>query len=267
MELYHNNMSVCAQKVRLVLREKELRPVEHHLNLRAGDQFRPEYLALNPKGVVPTLLDRGEPIIESTVICEYLEDTYPEVPLRPQDTVARARMRLWTMLPDTGLHQACGITSFAIAFRQQMLALPAEERERQLAAKPDPVAREHVRNTIELGLDAPGVPEALRFYDKVLTQMSRQLEATPWLAGEEYSLADATLLPYVCRLEDLSFSWLWEKRPAIASWLVRCKARPSYAGIADYLDLKYLELMNRCGREQQARVQALLGNGPHGRRA
>lgn len=260
MELYHNNMSVCAQKVRLVLREKGLQPIEHHLNLRAGDQTRPEYLQLNPKGVVPTLVDRGAPIIESTVICEYLEDTYPEPPLCPHDTVARARMRLWTMLPDTGLHQACGITSFAVAFRHQMLALPAEERERQLAEKPDPVAREHIRRTIELGLDAPGVPEALRFYDKVLGKMSGQLEATPWLAGERYSLAEAALLPYVCRLEDLSFSWLWEgRRPAIGAWLARCKARPNYAGIADYLDPKYLDLMGRSGRELTGKVRALLG--------
>src|SRR5271170_884960 len=136
MELYHNNMSVCAQKVRLVLREKQLRPVEHHLNLRAGDATRPEYLKLNPNGVIPTLIDQGAPIIESTVICEYLEDTFPDFPLRPADTLQRAAMRLWTLLPDAGLHRACGVSTFAIAFRHQMLALPAQEIERQLAAKP-----------------------------------------------------------------------------------------------------------------------------------
>src|SRR4051812_6777343 len=55
LELYHNDMSVCAAKVRLTLAEKGVPYTGHHLNLRAGDQREPGYLALNPKGVVPTL--------------------------------------------------------------------------------------------------------------------------------------------------------------------------------------------------------------------
>jgi glutathione S-transferase len=56
LTLYHNDMSVCAQKVRLCLAEKQLAYEDKHLNLRAGDQKRPEYLALNPNGYVPTLV-------------------------------------------------------------------------------------------------------------------------------------------------------------------------------------------------------------------
>jgi glutathione S-transferase len=259
MELYHNNMSVCAQKVRLVLREKGLRPVEHHLNLRAGDATRPEYLKLNPNGVIPTLIDGGMPIIESTVICEYLDDAYPDPPLRPGDPAQRAVMRLWTLKPDAGLHQACGITSFAIAFRHQMLKQPKAEIERQLAEKPDPGVRERLRQTIELGIHAPQVGPALRTYDKVLGLMNHQLESTVWLAGEHYSLADTALLPYICRLEDLGLSWMWVgRRDPIASWLQRCKARPNYSGIADYLDAKYLQLMRESGGALTADIKALL---------
>ncbi len=53
IELYHSNWSICAQKVRLVLAEKRIAATEHHLDLRARDQQKPEYLALNPKGYVP----------------------------------------------------------------------------------------------------------------------------------------------------------------------------------------------------------------------
>ena len=106
MELYHNDMAICSQKVRLVLIEKQLAPVLHHLDLRAGNSHSPEYLKINPKGVVPTLVDHDNPITESTVICEYLDDAYPEIPLRPRDSIERAAMRRWTMLPDTGLHTA-----------------------------------------------------------------------------------------------------------------------------------------------------------------
>lgn len=74
IEFYDNDMSVCAQKVRLVLAIKGLDHERHSLDLRAGDQFKPDYLKLNPKAVVPTIVDNGIPIIESTVINSYLDD-------------------------------------------------------------------------------------------------------------------------------------------------------------------------------------------------
>ena len=74
LELYHSNWSICAQKVRLVIAEKSLDVVEHHIDLRAREQQTPEYLKLNPKGYVPTLVHDGRPVIESALICEYLED-------------------------------------------------------------------------------------------------------------------------------------------------------------------------------------------------
>ncbi|MGH7929079.1 MAG: glutathione S-transferase family protein [Candidatus Binatia bacterium] len=86
IELYHNDMSVCAQKVRFALAEKKLAWEGHHLNLRAGDQQKPEYLKLNPNAVVPTLVDNGTVIIESTVINEYLDDAYLEPRLKPANS-------------------------------------------------------------------------------------------------------------------------------------------------------------------------------------
>jgi glutathione S-transferase len=94
IELYHNDMSVCAQKVRFALAEKKLAWEGRHLNLRAGDQQKPEYLKLNPKAVVPTLVDSGMVIIESTVINEYLDDAYPEPRLKPADAGGRAHAAL-----------------------------------------------------------------------------------------------------------------------------------------------------------------------------
>ena len=72
--LYHNDMSVCAAKVRMLLDEKQIAWTSIHMNLRAGDTHKPEYVKLNPNRVVPTLVHEGEPIIESNVICEYVQD-------------------------------------------------------------------------------------------------------------------------------------------------------------------------------------------------
>ena len=262
MELYHNNMSTCAQKVRLVLREKGIDATLHHLDLRAGEQNTPAYLKLNPKGVVPTLIDRGQPIVESTVICEYLEDVAPQVPLRPADPLWRARMRLWTMQPDAGLHRAVGMTCTAVAFRHQHLARGPEKLAAYLAGRPDPVAREQLRALIEQGLDAPGVGAALRSYDEFVGRMARQLAATPWLAGEAFSLADAMALPYLVRLEHLGFEWWWTDpargRGAVGDWLARCKARPSYAAIADFIDAGFVAQLASSGAAARERVAAEL---------
>jgi len=258
MELYQSRMSVCSQKVRLVLREKHLTPVEHDLNLRAGDSTRPEYLKLNPNGVVPTLVDRGAVIVESTVICEYLEDAYPDPPMRPKDMAQRAAMRIWTQRVDTGLHTACGVTSFAIAFRGQLLQQPAEAVEQYIASKPIPEMRENIRQTLKLGVQAPQAASALKTYDRIIGLMADQLDRTPWLAGEDYSLADAALLPYVCRLEHLAMSWTWDHRASVARWLERCRMRSNYVAIADYLDAHYLALMRESGESARPALEAAL---------
>lgn len=252
MELYHNNMSVCSQKVRLVLREKGLSPTEHHLNLRAGESHTPEYLKLNPKGVVPTLIDHDRPIIESTVICEYLDDAYPQAPLRPKDPLLRATMRLFTQTCDTGVHMACATVSFSIAFRFQ-------NPEPMIRTSPNPAAAALMRVIVEKGVDAPMVPGAVKTYDKLLADMNHQLESTTWLAGGEYSLAETALVPYVLRLEHLNLAWMYEdKRTPVARWLERCKSRPNYAGVSNYIDPHYLEVMQPNGLEVRDKIKAML---------
>src|SRR5262245_32702509 len=100
IDLYHHGSSVCAAKVRFALGEKRLAWEGHYLDLHKGDQFAPEYLKLNPKGVVPTLVHDGRVIVESTVINEYLDEVSPEAPLKPDNPGARAAMRVWTKAVD-----------------------------------------------------------------------------------------------------------------------------------------------------------------------
>src|ERR1700757_728677 len=117
--LYHSINSVCAQKVRIVLAEKEL-PYREHLMTLAGDQFDPAYMKLNPNGVVPTLLHDGRAIVESPVILYYLDEAFPEKPLMPRDPYTRATVRLYNKLIDEYVHNSCAILSFATAFRARL---------------------------------------------------------------------------------------------------------------------------------------------------
>ena len=253
MELYHGNMSVCVQKVRVVLAEKNIKPTFHHLDIGAGDTHTPEYLKLNPKGVVPTLVVNDKPIIESTVICEYLDDAHPEIPLRPKDPYLLSQMRLWTMIPDAGLHLWCSTVSFAIAWRHQ-------DRTEQMKKWSEEVKAQRME-AIEQGLDAPLVAPHLKSYVGVLQKMGKTLKSSKWLAGDDFSLADVAMLPYVCRLDDLALNWIWEDdeemRP-IADWLTRCRARKGYAGIEDFHDKQVVANMKRHGSESRQKIEQIL---------
>ena len=253
MELYHNDMSVCSQKVRVTLAEKGLEATKHHLDLGAGDSHTPEYLALNPKGVVPTLIDNDKVIIESTVICEYLDDAYPDIPLRPTDPYELSQMRHWTLVPDAGLHLWCSTVSFALAWRhqdrtEQMKKWNAQVRAERMAA-------------IELGLDAPLVAPHLNNYVDVLYKMAKALKGREWLVGNAYSLADIAMLPYVCRLDDMEQQWIWQDNPALApltEWLARCRARPSYIAITAHNNPEIIANMYKFGQPEIPNVAKLI---------
>src|ERR1700745_2467267 len=104
LELYSAPQSTCSQKARLTLAEKNLNFVEHKMKLFQNDQLKPEYLKLNPNGVVPTLVDDGTPIVDSSVIMEYLDEVYPEIALSPSEPKRRGSMRGGLSFFQTGPH-------------------------------------------------------------------------------------------------------------------------------------------------------------------
>ena len=91
LALYHNDMSLCAQKVRVCLAEKGLAWESRHLVLRAGEHQQPWYLKLNRRAVVPTLIDGDQVVPELNVILEYLEEAFPDPPLAPRMPMAGPR--------------------------------------------------------------------------------------------------------------------------------------------------------------------------------
>ena len=84
LTLYHDRNAVCCQKVELVFSEKGIPFDDRVVSLFRSEQYAPEYLRINPRGVVPTIVHDGQTIIESTVICEYLDEAFPAPDLRPR---------------------------------------------------------------------------------------------------------------------------------------------------------------------------------------
>ncbi len=260
IELYHFAFSTCSQKVRLVLEEKGLEFVSHEVNLLTGEQHDPEYVKLNPMQVVPTLVHDGEVLIESSLIIKYLDDAFPQPPMRPADALGRYAVDHWMKRIDEVLHRAAPIVTFALGPRKGLLEQPAEVREANIEAMPDPVARATRRSVIEHGVKAPEFAGALGVFLDTLDAMESELAERAWLSGDRFGLADASLLPYVLRLEHLAMDPLLDRsvRPALADWIARVKALPSYArAVEGWVAPAVVEMMRSGGKEAWPEIEPL----------
>ena len=261
LELYHNAASTCSQKVRMVLAEKSLDFTSRPLDLISGEQHAPEYVKLNPNHVVPTLVHDGAVLIESSLINEYLDDAFPESPMRPADAAARHGVRLWVKRFDEYVQPAIGVVTFAIGPRKMILGQPEEVREANIAAIPDPARRAARRSVIEHGVHAPEFAGALGRVVSLMDDVETALESQPWLSGEDFGLADAGLLPYVVRLDHLAMNPLLSEavRPRLADWFVRLQARPAFSvAVTAWLPELILAVLRTGGEEAWPEVEEVL---------
>ncbi len=266
LELYHNHLSSCSQKVRLVLAEKGKEWESRVVNLVTGEQHDPEYVKINPNHVVPTLVHEGRVLIESTLINEYLEDAFPEPAMRPAHPADRHTMRLWVKRIDEKVHPAAGVLTYAIGARPAVLQQPEEVREAAIEGIPDAERREARRSVLEHGVKAPQFAGALHRFVDLLDDMEAALSPGPsgWLSGESFGLADAAALPYVLRMEHLAMTPLFSgsTRPRVADWLGRVKARPSFeSAVAAWLPAPIIDLFRREGESVWADVEPLTRRG------
>ncbi|MEY2341551.1 maleylacetoacetate isomerase [Acidithiobacillus sp. IBUN Pt1247-S3] len=125
LELYGFWRSSATFRVRVALHWKGIAVTEHPINLAAGEQRQEEYLALNPMGAVPTLVDQGRVLTQSLAILEYLEDSYPQPPLLPTEPYARAWVRALANLLTADTHPL--ITPRVMSYLQQQTAWTAEQ--------------------------------------------------------------------------------------------------------------------------------------------
>ena len=260
LELYHSGLTTCSKQVRLCLAEKALDYVSHYIELWRYENLRPEYLALNPNGVVPTLVYDGRAITNSLVINEYLDDAFPQNPMKPSDPAARHSLRTWVKRIDDKVHPAAPVITFAIGPRKLLLQQPEEVREANIAAMPDPKKRAERRSVLENGVKAPEFAGALGHFLDLLDAMEENLEPGAWLSGPDFGLADAAVLPYVLRLDHMAMTSLLEPsaRPNLADWYARVQKRPSYkTAVTDWAPAPVVELFRSNGEEVWAEVEPL----------
>lgn len=232
LELYHHGSSACAAKVRFALEEKRIPWNGHVVDILRGEQFKPRFLALNPKAVVPVLVHDGFVLAESTVICEYLEETFSDHAIYPAGARERAQVRLWTKAVDEELHPACSAITYIVSHRHTILRKGAGSFEDFLkqGSTDGAAARRLKWEWIQQGIEAPGAADKIRLYDSYLYKMESALRSCEWLVGNRFTMADIAMTPYVNRLAALSMDSLWKngRLPRVEVWFDRVRSRPTF---------------------------------------
>ncbi|NKB39326.1 MAG: hypothetical protein GKR93_19515 [Gammaproteobacteria bacterium] len=236
LTLYHHWDSVCSFKVRMCLIEKNLEHESHVVDLIQFNNLQPEYLALNPNGVVPTLKDDENIIIESTIINEYLDDKYNTPSFIPADPVARAKMRTLVKLQDDVLYHVQRPAAFQLMVKRMLTNLSRDQIAELVSVHPNPEKASHFLKWATGPVDPEVVEEARQKVEPVLTRLETALDDGPWLVGRDFTLADMAYAPFVNRLQRLMFHELWADKPRLSAWMERLVDRPSFtpaAGPAD----------------------------------
>ena len=251
LRLHHSIFSASSQKVRLALVEKGLVHDSVSVDLQAGEQHTPAYRALNPRGVVPTLIHGDAVLIESAAILEYLDDVFPEPALRPHDAVARQRMRAWVRRLDDVHHPANGMMHYALLGRPALQALSPERLEAMLQAMPNRRDRALRVAAVRLGIEAPEFADAVRTQEEMLDALDEDLAAHPFLSGNDVTHADIVALPYVARLDQMGLLALIvaSDRHHLAGWYDHMKMRPSWRETIGALPLGVVQRWQSLGRQ------------------
>lgn len=226
--LYHHPVSTCSQKVRLALAEKGLAFDQHIIDWGIQEHLTDWYLAINPNGVVPTLVDDGRSIVDSSVICEYVDEVWPEPALSPKDPKDRAEMRAWMRYLEEVPTVAIRIPSFNKLFVKPYRIQKTDAEYEEMIGKM-PLRRHFYRQMTRDGFPEDQTKDSLEKLRKTLLRAEKALsDGRPYLLGAQYTIADIVLIPSIVRMEDLGLADMWDDLPAFQGWYARIEARPSF---------------------------------------
>ncbi len=206
MKLYDCQMAPNPRRVRVFLAEKGVDVPKTEVSIIEGENLKPEYLAVNPRGLLPTLeLDDGNRIDETIAICRYIEETQPEPNLMGRDALEKAQIESWQRHMEFD-----GLNPTGEMFRNSFdpfknRGLPGLEN---VQAIPELAAR--------------GKAGVERFYER----LEQRLSQSTYIAGERYTIADITAL---CVVDFASFAKMGipEANTNTKRWHADVSSRPS----------------------------------------
>lgn len=206
LTLYHLWLSPFCRKVRVALKEKGL---EFEMRMEKVWERRPEFLALNAAGTVPVLVDDDTTLADSGVICEYLDEVYPDKALICGTPVQRAEVRRLVAWFDQKFAREVSDNLYREKMMKRFLGL----------GEPNSAAVRAGYHNIHYHLD----------YIGWLTERRR------YLAGDRFSLADIAAAAHLSSLDYLG-DVPWDQHVPAKDWYARIKSRPSFRPLlADHI--------------------------------
>ncbi len=245
VELYHFWSSVCSVKVRMALGEKQVPWTSRYIDLFRFDQLTPEYLAVNPDGVVPTLVHDGEPILESSVINEYIDAAFAGPRLIPADPLEAARMRTLIKASDDGFSAIVKLTMVKYLLPKLRNRWGDDALREHATKRPTRFYQDVHSRAVRGEIPESELDECVAVIINLLDRLEKDLETSAarypgretWIVGE-FSLADIAIAPYLYRLYALGRSDFWSEslRPAVHDWYERVSRRPAFIEAATWPD-------------------------------
>jgi glutathione S-transferase len=228
VELYHFWSSVCSVRCRMALEEKGVKWTSRCVDLFKFDQLKPEYLAVHPDGMVPTLVHRGQPVRESTIINEYIDAAFEGARLVPSDPLKAARMREFIKKCEDG---------FDAILPKLRNRWGEEELIKQAARRPTRYYKDIHSRAVRGEITASELAAARATIEDLLDRLEATL-GSGWVVGEQFTLADIAIAPYMFRLSALGSDQFWSKdrRPLVNAWYQRLSARPAFQTAVSWPD-------------------------------
>lgn len=231
MKLFHGWLSSASRRVRLCLAEKGIAYESVPIDMGRQEHHSPAYLAMNPNGVVPALLIApGRSLHESSTICEYLDETCPDPPLRPADPYARAVMRNFVRWTDEKALPNLLILNWSIALQPAASRWSDAELQQKLARVPTADRREAWERIARRPYTDEEKRDALAGLLRLVDKMESGLDDSGWLVGGAYSLADIAAVPFIARIDELAPAALDPgAHPRVQAWWSAVRSRPAFA--------------------------------------
>jgi glutathione S-transferase len=227
LELYHGGPGANSLKALLPLKEKQLDFKSHFMNLLEFEQHEPWFVKINPNGQVPVLVHDGKTITESTLINEYVDEVFPEIPLRPADPYGRFQMRLWTKFVDEYFCPALSFLGWHAMIKHAVQHLSKEEFEAKVSRIPLKEQQDKWRESAA----QVWTPEQLADWRRKVNVSIQKMEAGirgPWMLGPQFTLADVSLFSMLIGMPQRYADIVNEKQsPRVVEWYARVTERPA----------------------------------------
>jgi GSH-dependent disulfide-bond oxidoreductase len=226
--LYHWEPNANSGKPMLALMEKGVAFHSQYLDLLNFDQHKPEYLAINPQGTIPTMKHGDRVLTESTAIMEYIDEAFAGPRLMPDDPRDRWRVRWWMKFMDQWLAPSFSMIGWSVFVGPAVRSKDPEELQAAIERIPLPERRVAWRKAIYGLFGEEEMKESRRRVALGIRMLEEALGKRPWLATDRYSLADVNgfNLAFALPLSQPTLS-NDELTPNILRWLRAIYARPA----------------------------------------